>query len=188
MPTVEEILQLFETRGDSEYGGEQVTQVEHALQSALLAEQEKATPELIAAALLHDIGHLLHKLPDDAPDNGIDDRHETVGHNYLRKIFPPIVTEPIRLHVPAKRYLCAVDKDYLQQLSQPSLVSLKLQGGPMTKEEVREFDKNPFAHDSVKLRRWDDEAKIPNLETPPLSHFARYLYQAITTFNGQVQA
>jgi phosphonate degradation associated HDIG domain protein len=154
-----------------------VTQLEHALQSAALAEAEQASPTLVAAALLHDIGHLLHDLPHDAPDRGVDDRHETSGQNYLRALFPAEVTEPIRLHVPAKRYLCTVDAEYLQGLSQPSILSLRLQGGAMTAEEVDHFNASPFADDAVRLRRWDDAAKIPDLPTPPLSHYAGLLHQ-----------
>jgi len=177
MPTVDEVLRLFEARGDSEYGGEQVTQLEHALQAAALAEAEQASPALIAAALLHDVGHLLHDLPDDAPDSGVDDHHETSGQNYLRALFPETVTEPVRLHVPAKRYLCAVDMGYAKGLSQPSVVSLRLQGGPMTTEEVEQFQANPFADDAVRLRRWDDAAKVPGFATPPLSHYAGLLHE-----------
>ena len=179
MPQVDDVLGLLEACGGSQYGGERVTQLEHALQCAALAEQEHAAPELISAALLHDIGHLLHDLTDDAPDHGIDDRHETAGYQYLRGLFPDAVTEPIRLHVPAKRYLCAVDEDYRRQLSQPSLVSLKLQGGPMTRDEVSRFRENPFLDDAVRLRRWDDLAKDPSVATPPLSHYARYVRQVV---------
>ena len=174
MSRVDEISRLFQERGDSQYGGECVTQAEHALQCALLAEQEGAHPSLIVAALLHDIGHLLHHLPDDAPDNGIDDRHETVGVNWLRGVFPPEVTEPVRMHVDAKRYLCAIDSGYLAQLSPPSVVSLGLQGGPMSPHEVEQFEANPFASDAIRLRRWDDTAKVEGLATPPFSHFAGY--------------
>jgi len=177
MPTVDELIRLYEDRGDSDYGGEQVSQLEHALQSAALAEQQQASPALIAAALLHDVGHLLHQLPDDAPDHGIDDHHESSAGNYLRQLFSDDVIEPIRLHVAAKRYLCAVDDGYLRQLSEPSIVSLRLQGGPMTSEEVAQFEANPFAADAVRLRKWDDTAKVPELPTPPLSHFAAYLNQ-----------
>ncbi len=179
MPTLEDILSLFETGGDSLYGGERVTQLEHALQCATLAEREQAPAELIVAALLHDVGHLLHNLPDDAPDDGIDDHHETSDHNYLRALLPESVTEPIRLHVPAKRFLCAVDADYLRELSPPSIVSLKLQGGAMTPQEVADFNKHPFAADAVRLRKWDDTAKVPDYPTPPLSHFATYLRQVV---------
>lgn len=176
-PTVEDILQLLETRGDSQYGRERVTQAEHALQAATLAEHEGVSPELIVAALLHDVGHLLHELPPDAPDSGVDDRHEAAGDDYLRELFPDSVTEPIRLHVPAKRYLCTRDPDYRSQLSEPSIVSLELQGGPMSAEEVAAFERNPHAESAVRLRRWDDAAKIAGHPTPPLSHFAAYLRQ-----------
>jgi predicted HD phosphohydrolase len=139
MTSVDKILELYDSRGHSEYGGEDVTQLEHALQSALLAEEEQAGPALITAALLHDVGHLLHELPDDAPEQGIDDRHEASAGHFLRKLFPEAVTEPVRLHVAAKRYLCAVDPGYLNELSEPSLVSLRLQGGPMTPDELKNF-------------------------------------------------
>lgn len=177
MPDVDQCIALLQERGHSEYGGEPVTQLEHALQSALLAEQESAPVALIAAALLHDVGHLLHALPEDAPDNGIDDVHEELGYRYLKQIFPEAVTEPVRLHVPAKRYLCGKDKAYLNELSPPSVMSLKLQGGPMTAEDLRAFEQNPWLQDALRLRRWDDEAKIPDLQTPPLSHYAAILKQ-----------
>lgn len=184
MPTVADILKLYESRGDSEYGGEAVTQREHALQTALLAEQEGASPALIAAALLHDVGHLLHDLPADAPDHGFDDRHESAGQHYLDRLFPDAVTEPVRLHVAAKRYLCTIDDSYRETLSQPSIVSLELQGGLMSREEVEGFEVNPFAADAIRLRRWDDAAKDPELRTPPLSHFAGYLHQAAESESG----
>ena len=169
------ISELFRRRGDSLYGGEGVTQLEHALQAAALAEQSGADDALILAALLHDVGHLLHDLPDDAPDAGIDDRHERLGDRWLSKHFTPAVCTPVRRHVDAKRYLCAVDREYQASLSPPSLQSLALQGGPFTADEVREFESAPFFRECVELRRWDDLAKIPALETPPLSHFLTYL-------------
>ena len=175
MTVADEVIRLFDRRGDSEYGGEDVTQLEHALQAAWLAEREGASPALIAAALLHDVGHLLHDLPDDAPDAGIDDHHENSAANFLGHSFPPSVTEPVRLHVDAKRYLCAVDATYRARLSEPSLVSLRLQGGVMTPDEVAAFETNPFAEDAVRLRKWDDAAKVRELATPPLSHFLGYV-------------
>ncbi len=175
VPTVDEVLLLFERRGDSLYGGEAVTQLEHALQCAMIAENEGASSDLIAAALLHDVGHLLHDLPDDAPDEGVDDSHETSGHAFLRERFPPSVTEPVRLHVAAKRYLCAVEEAYRVALSPASVVSLELQGGPMSPEEVEAFDSDGYAGDALRLRRWDDAAKVPDLRTPSLEHFAAYL-------------
>ncbi|QDT32449.1 phosphonate degradation HD-domain oxygenase [Thalassoglobus polymorphus] len=174
-PTTHKLLELFEKHGNSQYGGEDVTQLDHALQAATLAEKEGASPELIVAALLHDVGHLLHNLPENAPDQGIDDHHESLGYRFACQLFPESVTEPIRMHVVAKRYLCAVEPDYFSTLSQPSVVSLELQGGPMNEREVSEFERKPFAHDAVRLRRWDDTAKDPALKTPPLSHFEKYL-------------
>lgn len=184
MMSVAEVLELFERHGDSQYGGEAVSQREHALQCAALAEQAGAPAALIAAALLHDIGHLLHDLPEDAPMAGIDDHHENSACRYLQNLFGPDVTEPVRLHVAAKRRLCAVDPDYLVSLSEPSVVSLRLQGGPMSAEEVTAFDALPFAADAVRLRRWDDLAKVSGLDVPELQHFAQYLQQAAATFRG----
>jgi phosphonate degradation associated HDIG domain protein len=178
MTGVRDVLALFEKKGGSQYGREAVNQVEHALQTAALAEANGAEPALVAAALLHDFGHLLHDLPPDSPDEGIDDHHENSSANALRKLLPPAVTEPVRLHVAAKRYLCAVDPAYFAKLSEPSVVSLRLQGGAMSPEEVKKFEAEPFHADAVRLRKWDDTAKVPGLKTPPLSHFEKYLTAA----------
>ena len=168
---VQQIFRLWHERGDSQYGREAVTQREHALQTAMLARKAGASPTLVAAALLHDIGHVLHALPDDAPDNGIDDRHETIGARWLQQHFVPDVWQPVALHVPAKRFLCGVDRDYFQLLSEPSVQSLHLQGGPMTAEEIAVFKQNPFSDAAVQLRRWDDAAKVVGLETPSVEGF-----------------
>lgn len=175
---VQQIVELLERRGDSQYGGESVSQLEHALQCAKLAEDENASTELISAALLHDLGHMLHDLPEDAPDHGVDDRHEITAARHLAALFPPAVTEPIRMHVDAKRYLCSVDRDYLNALSSPSIQSLELQGGPFDAEEATSFEANPYAEDAVRLRRWDDLAKVAGLETPPLKHYEPHLRAA----------
>lgn len=177
MKTIDDVLKLFHEHGDSEYGGEAVTQAEHALQCAALAEKESAPADLIAAALLHDVGHLLHDLPEDAPDQGIDDAHEDSGYLFLSQIFPESVTMPIKLHVASKRYLCATDPQYLHSLSEPSVVSLKLQGGPMSEQERREFERNPYFQQALQLRRWDDTGKVAGLPTPNFEHFARYLHE-----------
>jgi len=171
MDIVQTIADLFEKRGDSLYGGEAVTQQEHALQAALLAEQAGADDQLVAAALLHDIGHLLHDLPEDAPDEGIDDRHEELGHRWLAKHFGPVVTEPVRLHVAAKRYLCSIESDYWAALSPTSVQSLELQGGPFSAEQRLEFESSLHFPDAIKLRRWDDEAKVVGLQTPTVEHY-----------------
>src|SRR5262245_37009894 len=162
------ILTLFEQRGDSLYGGEGVTQIQHALQAAQLAEQASAAPATIIASLLHDVGHLLHNLPDDAPDQGIDDLHEELGNRWLQRWFVPAVCEPVRLHVASKRYLCAVEPEYETALSEPSRQSLALQGGPMSADEVADFESNKFYRDCVAVRRWDDLAKDPTAATPSL--------------------
>jgi phosphonate degradation associated HDIG domain protein len=175
-----DLAKLFELGGASQYGGEAVTQLEHGLQAALLAEQQGAPSELVVAALLHDIGHLLHLLPDDAPDNGIDDLHETLAAEWLEGRFPREVIEPIRLHVESKRYLSAAEPGYLEALSHPSRVSLALQGGPMSAEERREFEKTPHFEACLQVRRWDDEAKVAGLPTPPLSHFLSHVRSVLS--------
>jgi [1-hydroxy-2-(trimethylamino)ethyl]phosphonate dioxygenase len=171
MNVVDEILQIFENRGDEAYFGEPVSQKEHALQSAHQAEEEGATQSLIVAALLHDIGHLLHGEGEDIADRGVDARHEDAGEAWLARHFPAEVTEPVKLHVAAKRYLCRIDRTYLGQLSRASLQSLALQGGPFTEEEAREFEKHRYHREAVRLRRWDDRAKIPGLMVPELEHY-----------------
>jgi gamma-butyrobetaine dioxygenase len=171
------IRDLFGERGRAAYLGEAVTQEEHALQAAWAAEKDGAAASLIAAALLHDVGHLLHDL-DYAAERGVDDCHEERGRLWLEEHFPPEVCEPVRLHVAAKRYLCAAEAGYFEGLSPASVLSLDLQGGPMTEEEATAFRAGPFAAAAVALRRWDEEAKIPGLATPPLEHFMPYLESA----------
>jgi len=168
---VDEIFELFARRGGEAYFGEPVSQLEHALQTALQAEEAGAPDTLIAAALLHDIGHLLHQLPEDIADQGVDGRHELVGARWLARYFPASVAEPIRLHVAAKRYLCAVDAEYQRQLSAASIQSLALQGGAMSEAEAREIEAMPYVREAVRLRRWDDQAKAPGWKTPDLAHY-----------------
>jgi len=178
-PTTEKILQLFCERGNSQYGREAVSQQEHALQVALLAEQAGSSAALIAAGLLHDLGHLLHQLPEDAPLHGVDDRHELLAARWLERSFGPDVSDPVRLHVAAKRYLCTVEPEYQRTLSPPSRTSLQLQGGPMSEEELHAFRAEPHFAAALLVRRWDDAAKIPELPTPPIEHFASYLDRAL---------
>ena len=165
----------MQQRGDEMYLGEPVSQLEHALQTANFARQAQAKPTLIAAALLHDIGHLLHDLPEDVAATGIDTRHEEAGCHWLMARFGPAVAEPVRLHVAAKRYLCAVDPDYLAQLSPASMLSLSLQGGPFTTAQTREFEQLPWYRDAVSLRRWDDAAKQPGLPVPATEEYVALL-------------
>jgi phosphonate degradation associated HDIG domain protein len=172
---VNEIIELFARRGGDAYFGEPVSQLEHALQTAFQAEQEGASGALIAAALLHDVGHLLSKLPEDIADRGIDGRHEKIGANWLARHFPPEVTEPIRLHVAAKRYLLSVDADYKRRLSAASIQSLALQGGLMSADEVLDFEASAHARESLRLRQWDDLAKVVGLKTPGLAQYQSLL-------------
>jgi len=171
MNVIDEIVRLFERRGNEAYFGEPVSQKEHALQAAYEAEREAAPPPLVVAALLHDVGHLLHELPEDIADRGVDARHESAGEAWLARHFPPEVTEPVKLHVAAKRYLCKTDCEYLAQLSPASVQSLALQGGPFSDDEVREFEQHRYFREAVRLRRWDDRAKIPGLAVPALEHY-----------------
>lgn len=165
------IANILLTKGHQQYGTEAVTQLEHALQCATLADKVNSTPELITASLLHDFGHLVHNLGEDAADRGIDDHHEYRALSYLKTIFSPAVTEPIRMHVNAKRYLCATEVDYWDSLSPASKTSLELQGGIFSEEEATEFITQPYAKDAVKLRIWDDLAKVKDLDTPDLEYF-----------------
>jgi len=176
---VAEIRDMFDKRGGLAYGGEAVTQLEHALQAATRVEAEQAAPATITAALLHDIGHLLHDLPKDAPIRGIDDSHEQLADRWLTRHFPHEVTEPVRLHVQAKRYLCTVDPVYQQQLSEPSLVSLRLQGGLLSLAAVTDFEQHVHFTEIVRVRRCDDLAKVTDAETPDLEHFLGYVEQCV---------
>jgi phosphonate degradation associated HDIG domain protein len=162
---------IFRRHGDIEYSGEGVTQLEHALQSALAAESAGATPELVTAALLHDLGHMLNLQGETPSERGIDDQHQYFAIPFLRPLFGAAVLDPIRFHVDAKRALCAVEPGYHDALSEDSKRSLKLQGGVFSPAQVDEFMAKPFARDAMQLRRWDDQAKVPGLATPVLEHY-----------------
>jgi phosphonate degradation associated HDIG domain protein len=171
MLTIDDIETLFTRRGDEQYSGEPVTQLEHALQSAALAEAEGADDELVTAALLHDLGHLLQDLGETPTLRGVDDVHQYAALPFLRGLFGERVLGGIRLHVDAKRYLCATRAEYHDALSEDSKRSLKLQGGVFDAAHAQAFIAQPGAPDAVCLRLWDDQAKVAGLPTPPLSHF-----------------
>ncbi|WP_051944562.1 phosphonate degradation HD-domain oxygenase [Streptacidiphilus rugosus] len=178
---VDAIAALFEGEGAEDYLGEAVSQAQHMLQAAALAEREGAPPALVAAALLHDVGHFrgaVHgrELMAGAQDN----RHSHQGADWLAPWFGPEVTEPVRLHVAAKRYLCAVEPDYFDRLSPASVHTLGLQGGPMSAAEAAEFARHPQAADAVRLRRWDEAAKEPDADDPGFEHY-RPLLAALAT-------
>lgn len=179
MSIIDEIVSLFLLRGQGAYFGEAVSETEHALQCAHLAEQAGADSELITAALLHDVGHLLHGLQENIAEQGHDGRHEACGAAWLAPHFGPAVVDPVRLHVAAKRYLCAVDPDYQADLSPASQLSLGLQGGPFTAEEIRRFELEPWFQSAVAVRRWDDTAKVPGLAVPGLDHYRHHLELAL---------
>jgi phosphonate degradation associated HDIG domain protein len=176
---IDEIFRVFSAYGSEQYLGERVSMTEHMLQSAYAAEQDDAPQQLVAAALLHDYGHFIHELPADAAEHGIDTQHEEVAHAFLSEHFGPDIAEPVRMHVAAKRYLCATDPSYLGELSPASLHSLQLQGGPYSPEEVAEFEHSPYARDAVRLRRYDDVGKVEGLETPDLEHYRPVLEAAM---------
>jgi len=178
---IDAIFRVFREYGAEQYLGEQVSMTEHMLQSAYAAERDDAPPTLVAAALLHDYGHFIHDLPEDAADHGIDTRHEEVAFGFLSRHFGPEVVEPIRMHVAAKRYLCAVEPSYLAELSPASIHSLELQGGPYGADDVAAFERSPHAQDAVRLRRYDDVGKVAGLETPGLEHYRPVLEAAMTS-------
>ncbi|MDP9880580.1 phosphonate degradation associated HDIG domain protein [Variovorax boronicumulans] len=186
--SIPDIVGLFETKGHAQYDGEPVTQLEHALQSAHLAEQEGADSALIAAALLHDLGHLLHDFGGTPTQQGLDDLHQYRCLPFLRALFGSATLEPIRLHVDAKRFLCARVPGYLEALSPDSKRSLQLQGGVFDEAQAKAFETLPYAMDAVRLRQWDDTAKLADVDMPGLAHFVRHLEissaehrQALTT-------
>lgn len=164
------IEQLFANKGALQYG-ETVNQIQHALQCAMLAEKAGSSDELIVAAMLHDVGHMIHRDAANALVQGQDDAHEMLGAKYLAKWFGPGVCEPVALHVQAKRFLCRREPDYHGALSPMSQRTLELQGGPMSEVEASEFEKNSHAMQAVKVRRWDDFGKEVELATHPLGHF-----------------
>jgi phosphonate degradation associated HDIG domain protein len=172
---IDRIRELFEVKGGREYEGEGISQLAHALQSAHHAERAGASRELVCAALLHDIGHLLNDQGETPTLRGVDDEHQNAALPFLRGHFPDAVLEPIRLHVDAKRYLCATRADYYGRLSEDSKRSLKLQGGVFTPADAQRFIRQPYAADAVKVRLWDDAAKVRGAATPDLVHFEQVL-------------
>lgn len=168
---VDELAELFAGEGASAYLGEEVTMAQHMLQAAARAEEAGAPDALIAAALLHDLGHFHGPVSGEELMEGTDNRHNHTGADRLAEWFGPEVTEPIRLHVAAKRYLCAVEPGYFGRLSEASVYTLEVQGGPMYPAEVAVYEANPYAADGVAVRRWDDEGKDPEAPTPDFAHF-----------------
>jgi len=170
---IEEIIFNF-SHNKSLYIGENVTIADHMLQTAMLAEKNKSPDNLICASLLHDYGHFLVKDPDKLVDDKIDGEHESVGANYLRKFFPENIIEPILLHVEAKRFL-ARDPSYFKLLSEASIISLKLQGGPMSDDEIKQFKSKPYYQEAINLRRFDEGAKNPKVTSKKIKEYKELL-------------
>ena len=173
------IADIFARRGADSYLGEAVTMSAHMLQAAQLAERAGADDEVVAAALLHDIGHYTSEFPPDAQNQGIDNRHDSAGAAVLAPFFPERVADCVRHHVAAKRYLCATKADYFDRLSEASVLTLKLQGGPMSAEEAEAFARQPNLKDILRVRVWDDEAKVAGRETPPFDHYMPLLQRLV---------
>jgi gamma-butyrobetaine dioxygenase len=172
---VQVIADLFAGEGARDYLGEPVTQASHMLQAAALAQACGAPPPLVAAALLHDVGHFTSAITGHDLMRGTDNRHSHTGADWLAQWFGPEVTEPVRLHVAAKRYLCATEPGYAATLSPASVYTLGVQGGPMQGAELEEFTASPYATGAVRVRRWDDQAKDPHAGAPEFSHFRALL-------------
>ncbi len=172
----EHVIRLFEQRGQGRYGSEQVSQLQHALQCAVFAKRQGAGSAMIVAALLHDLGHIIdHQAMPESDDQNLDDAHEQRAYQWIKSNFGKSVADPVRLHVAAKRYLCTVEPEYLTKLSPASLKSFHDQGGLMSQSQIDDFRDEPFAFEAVELRRWDDLAKDPTMQTPTIEDFAPLL-------------
>lgn len=179
------LADIFARRGGEEYLGEPVTMAEHMLQAAHFAEERGEPEEIVVAALLHDIGHFTSEFGTFSMEDTEDRRHEEAGARVLGRFFPAIVTDCVRCHVAAKRYLCAVDADYFARLSDASVHSLRLQGGPMSPDEIAAFEREPHAAAIVTVRRLDDEGKVAGLETPPFAHYVPMVRRVVDHHCGE---
>src|SRR5262245_60445894 len=178
------IADIFERRGADSYLGEPVTMSQHMLQGAVLAERDNASEELVAAALLHDIGHYTSEFGPLSDESHDDNFHDEAGARVLEGFFPPVVIECVRLHVAAKRYLCATDPSYYGKLSAASIHTLGLQGGPMNAEEIAAFRRNPHFAEAVRVRLWDEGGKDPDMATPAFRHYMPLLQRVVDRHMG----
>jgi len=170
---IEKIVKNYKTN-KSLYIGEKVTMSEHMIQSAMLAEKNKCSSSLVCASLLHDYGHFILDDPDQLINKKEDGQHEDVAYLYLKKYFKKNVVEPIKIHVKAKRYL-ARNQKYYKILSQASKVSLHLQGGVMSEQEAKKFEKERFFHDAIKLRKFDEAAKKTGIKMKNINDYKNLL-------------
>ena len=179
---VDFIGSIFERRGGEEYLGEPVTMGQHMLQGATLAEQNEEPDEIVVGALLHDIGHFTSEFGTFSMDDTEDRYHENAGADLLENFFPSVITDCCRYHVAAKRYLCATDPQYFNKLSDASVHSLNLQGGPMSEAEIINFKRNPNLKQILNVRLYDDAAKVPQMATPSFWHFAPLVHKMVNNF------
>lgn len=175
---------IFERRGAEEYLGEPVTIGQHMLQGATIAEHNGQSERIIVAALLHDIGHFTSEFGSFTMEDTEDRHHEEAGAEVLERFFPSVITDCVRYHVAAKRYLCATKPEYFSRLSEASVHSLKLQGGPMSAEEVAAFEANPNLDDIITVRYLDEAGKRPDMETPDFWHFAPMVQRIVDQHCG----
>lgn len=178
------LADIFERRGGEEYLGEPVTMAEHMLQGATIAEQNGMPEDIIVAALLHDIGHFTSEFGTFTMEDTEDRHHEDAGAEVLAPFFPSVVTDCVKYHVAAKRYLCATRPEYFNRLSEASIHSLNLQGGPMSAEEVAEFEKNPNLEKIIQVRYLDEAGKRADMETPGFQHFAPMVQRIVDAHMG----
>ncbi|MGB0969117.1 MAG: (R)-1-hydroxy-2-trimethylaminoethylphosphonate oxygenase [Halocynthiibacter sp.] len=179
---VDFIGDIFERCGDEEYLGEPVTMAQHMLQGATIAEQNGMDDEIVVAALLHDIGHFTSEFGTFSMNDTEDRFHEEAGAKVLERFFPSVITDCVRYHVAAKRYLCATKPSYFDRLSDASIHSLNLQGGPMSDDEVAEFEKNPNLAKIIQVRYLDEAGKHPDMETPDYTHFAPAVQRIVDAY------
>jgi predicted HD phosphohydrolase len=184
---VDFIGSIFERRGGEEYLGEPVTMGQHMLQGATLAEKAGQPDEIIVAALLHDIGHFTSEFGTFTMNDTEDRFHEDAGAKVLEKFFPKVISDCCRFHVAAKRYLCATDPKYFDKLSEASIHSLSLQGGPMSLDEILKFEENPNLEKIITVRHLDDAGKDPNLETSDFWYFAPLVQRMVEEKNATVE-
>jgi phosphonate degradation associated HDIG domain protein len=185
---VDFLADIFARRGGEEYLGEPVTMAQHMLQGAAIAEANGLGEEIIVAALLHDIGHFTSEFGTYTPDDTEDRFHEVAGAQVLAPFLPPVITDCVRHHVAAKRYLCATRPEYLRRLSAASLHTLSLQGGPMSAEEVAAFEQNPHLAQIVQVRHLDEAGKRADMVTPDFAHFAPMVQRQVDAHCGKAPA
>ena len=175
---------IFDRRGGEEYLGEPVTMAQHMLQGATLAEQGGLDEEIIVGALLHDIGHFTSEFGTYHPSDTEDHHHEDAGAEVLSPFFPSVITDCVKYHVAAKRYLCATKPEYFARLSAASVHTLELQGGPMNAEDVAAFESNPNLKKIIQVRYLDEAGKVADMETPDYWHFAPMVQRVVDAHCG----